>query len=207
MAKKNETKTIENENIITENLDETQVEVTDKKELEEITDENIVVPEKIVEGETIKEEDRPLDMHEYIPVKSLTEGSLSYTDEMKGIKYLWRRFGDVQNIPFVELQSMMAMYPSFFEDLNILVQDKRVIKKLNLGYIYQNIDMKIINDIDYIFSLSSDKIRQIINDLSENVKDNLKSRAYILVSEHKLTDLNIIKVLEDELQIDLRILD
>ncbi len=174
--------------------------------LEEVEEKNEEI--KIEETKEIeKEVEKPLDMREYIEVRSVTEGSLSYTDTFKGIKYLWRNFGSIQKVPFEVLQSMMSMYPSYFDEPNIIITDKRVIRELNLEDTYANLDMEIINDLDSIFTLSSKVLKNKINELSDTIKDNLKIRAFKLIEKNKLNDYDIIKTLEKELKIDLQMMN
>ena len=173
-----------------------------KEEIIETTKENTDVEKVEEKQEEVIVQKQPLDMNEYIPVRSVTEGSLSYTDENKGIKYLWNKFGDVLRIKYEVLQSMFSMYPSYFEEPNIIVEDERVIEELNLKYIYEDINMQAINDLDKILNLPSEELTSTISGLSENVRDNLKSRAFTLIQNGQIDSHKTIKVLEKTLKID-----
>lgn len=179
-------------------------EKTQVQEEQTVQENDVIQEEKVQEEQTIvnEKEKKPLDMNDYISVKSVTEGSLSYTDENKGIKYLWNKFGDVLKIKYEILQSMFSMYPSYFEEPNIIVEDERVIEELNLGYIYADINMKAINDLDKILLLPPKEFEKIIKDLSENVKDNLKARAFTLIQNGKIDSHKMIKTLEKTLKVD-----
>ena len=187
----------------------TEEKTQEKVQEEQTIQENDIIQEEKVQEEQIivtEKEKKPLDMNEYISVKSVTEGSLSYTDENKGIKYLWNKFGDVLKIKYEILQSMFSMYPSYFEEPNIVVEDERVIEELNLGYIYEDINMKAINDLDKILLLPPKEFEKTYKDLSENVKDNLKARAFTLIQNGKIDSHKTIKMLEKTLKVDFDIM-
>lgn len=177
------------------------IEKENENEKTEIKEE--IMPEEI---KPIRTQPREILANEYIQVRSVTEGGLTYIDPRTKMKYLWSEYGSVQSMTFDVLLSMRASSPTFLTTPYVVIDDKDVVEKLHIGYIYDDFDFEIANDLERFFETSISDMRMRIRKLPECIKDNLKIKARALYKEKKLADLNRIKMLEEELNIDLTIL-
>lgn len=153
-----------------------------------------------------KKEPREISVNEYINVRSVTEGSLSYLDKRTNMKYLWSNYGAIQSMTFDALLSMKASHPIFLTTPYIVIDDEDVVTKLNIGYVYNDFDFEIADDLEKFFTTSINDMRNHIRKLPECIKENIKLKARDLYKKKILSDLNRIKMLEQELNIDLSIL-
>lgn len=174
-----------------------------EKENEKTEIKEEIMPEEI---KPIRSQPREILANEYIQVRSVTEGGLTYIDPRTKMKYLWSEYGSVQSMTFDVLLSIRASSPTFLTIPYVVIDDKDVVEKLHIGYIYDDFDFEVANDLERFFETSISDMRMRIRKLPECIKDNLKIKARALYKEKKLADLNRIKMLEEELNIDLTIL-
>lgn len=174
--------------------------------------ENIIETEKTtvvteVEEKEIKERKiRDISVNEYIEVRSVTEGGLIYIDERTKMRFIWNNYGSTQSMTFDAILAMNASHPIFLTHPFLVIDDKDVVEKLHIGYVYDEYNFEIANDLDSFFQKPVGYMRDMIRKLPSNIKENLKIKSRELYNKEILSDLNKIKMLEDELQIDLSIL-
>lgn len=170
--------------------------------------------EDIMQQEEVKEEaieekpkqPREISINEQIPVRSVTEGGLIYVDPQTNQRYIWDKYGSVLHITFEKISNMYASYPQFLTEPYIVIDDKDVIEKLHLEYVYNEFNFEVADNLDKFFTKSVNEMRNIIRKLPTSIKENLKTKARMLYTNNKLSDLNKIQMLQEELKIDLRIL-
>lgn len=145
-------------------------------------------------------------LNEYVNVRSVTQGTLSYTDNRTSFKYTWNGYGSKQLMTYETILAMNASYPLYFTSPYVVIDDKDVVSNLNFDYIYEEFDFDVIDKLEKFFELTTSEIQEKLSKLPKHIKDNLKVKARELHTKGTLTDLNKIRLLENELNIDLMIL-
>lgn len=184
-------------------------DIENKEEKIELNSEEIITEEKIEEKKEIKEEKkepREILANEFIEVRSVTEGSLSYLDPRTKMKYVWNQYGAIQSMTFESLLSLNASSPAFLTTPLVVVDDKDVAEKLHITYIYNDFDFEVADNLDKFFKFPIEEMRKRIRKLPDCIKENIKVKARSLYKNGTLSDLNRIKMLEQELKIDLSVL-
>lgn len=177
-------------------------DIENKEEKIELNSEEIITEEKIEE----KKEPREILANEFIEVRSVTEGSLSYLDPRTKMKYVWNQYGAIQSMTFESLLSLNASSPAFLTTPLVVVDDKDVAEKLHITYIYNDFDFEVADNLDKFFKFPIEEMRKRIRKLPDCIKENIKVKARSLYKNGTLSDLNRIKMLEQELKIDLSVL-
>ena len=152
-------------------------------------------PEKIV---PIK---RELDPHMYVTVKNGFNGTLVYRSKRTGERFIWREFGDEQDIELQELRSARNADKIFFVNNWFLFDDPEIIEWLGMERYYKYaLDSK---EFDKIFTKKPDEIEKIVSALSEGQRKTLIFRTKQMISEGKIDSIRVINALEKSLSVDL----
>lgn len=128
--------------------------------------------------------------------KNGTRGNLIYKSTRNlGYEVEWNEFGEEQQIDFGELLSMRGSQRRFFEENWILIDDPEVIKKLGVERYYKNVPS--VEDFDDIFSLSPDKLKERISEMSDGMKDSIRIRAKELIKDGVIDSRATIKAISE----------
>lgn len=134
--------------------------------------------------------------HDLILVKNGTAGELVYIAPRSGVTYMFDVFGDEQEIPFGELKATrMGNYATFFKRQWFLIDDKEAIKQLGIEKYYNN--QLTFDELNGIFDLKEDEIREKFKNMSDDQKNTLGFLTVKKMKNKEITDLNIIRLLED----------
>ena len=102
-----------------------------------------------------------------IPVTSLWCGKLTYISKKDGSTYEWNEFGEVVDIEFRELKTMLSNQKRFFID-NWITMDKEVIEALKIERYYpKHIEF---DDLNNIAEKSEKEIEEILTGISNAMK-------------------------------------
>lgn len=142
----------------------------------------------------------PLEDSDEIEVISLVP-NVSYKDRKTLDMYEWREVGHTEYMTFDTLKNMWRTDKGYFKNLWLKPMDARVINKFGLT--------KTFKDYEYLMDGSNytkkninaicDAIKATPNGLKFAICDKVKN----LVINSEVTDVSVIKVLENRLQIDL----
>lgn len=144
------------------------------------------------------------DMHELIPCRSIVMGQLIYkSPKTMGYTVIWNNFGDVEYLELGELIAMKNVYPRFFSEPWIMIDDVDAIKYLNLEKYYKNIIDA--DNIDSIFDLSLEKFVDTLQKVPRGIKNVIVQRAVELIKEKKLDSIAKMEAIEKAFNVDLRI--
>lgn len=131
-----------------------------------------------------------------------TAGNLIYKSLLNpGYTVEWDGFGDTQDLEYRELVSMRGNQRRFFEDNWILIDDYRIIQKLDVDRYYRN--SLTTDHFDEVFSMPADKIKEVVPSLPGGTKDAIASRAKDKIESGELDSRSAIKALEDSLSVEL----
>jgi hypothetical protein len=148
----------------------------------------------------------PLDLN--VSCKSAVRGTLTYLSKrMAGYEIVWNDFADEEFVEFQELLSMRNTDLRFFKDNWIVIEDsdeytaKEIMDALRVSQYYKcNID---VDNFDSLFNESPTKIKEIVSNMSNGLKETVGMRAKQLYNTGKLDSLNRINAFEEALGIEL----
>ncbi len=121
-------------------------------------------------------------------------GMLSYKSKRNGTPLLFQSFGDSDNIPFGELQTMRSTQPAFFQNNWILIDDDEVIAALGVGKYYEN-SLKL-DEFDTVFSKTSKQLTEILSKIPPAQKTVLFHMACEKVKNGEIDSKKKIEALE-----------
>ena len=152
-------------------------------------------------GELQEIVDLPMDT--VINVKSITYGGLTYKSRTTNAVFRWNQIGEIQPMTIGEINEMNNYKADFLRKPLVILIDEKAIKKFRLTPVYENVAK--INNLGAVFNSGDmNKIDKVISDaLSVNMRDILISKVRQMYKNKKLTDINVLRLLEKRLQFDL----
>ena len=148
-------------------------------------------------GEKI--EDIPIDT--VIPVRSITFGSLIYKSRSNNATYIWNEIGAVEHMTIAAITEMNNYNVDFLRKPLVILLDERAVKQFRLTEVYENVAK--INNLKALFKSDLKTIsRTIDNALAVNMRDMLISKVRTMYKKNTLTDVRVLKLLEQKLQFD-----
>lgn len=127
--------------------------------------------------------------------------NVSYKERATGDFYTWETPGQVETMTFGVLQNMWRETKSYFKNMWLKPLDDRVIKKFNLGNIYDKYDF--LMDSKNYTAENANKICESINSTPSELKLSLCNKVKSLVASGEVTDIKVIREIEKALNIDL----
>ena len=152
-------------------------------------------------GEIEEIVDLPMDYT--LNVKSITYGGLTYKSRTTNAVFRWNQIGEIQPMTIAEINEMNNYKADFLRKPLVILMDERAIKKFRLTPVYENVAK--INNLGAVFNSGDmNKFDKGISDaLSVNMRDILISKVRQMYKNRKLTDINVLRLLEKRLQFDL----
>ena len=146
-------------------------------------------------------EEVDLSLNESIPVKSITFGGLTYKSRSTNAIYRWNQIGAIEYMTVAELNEMNNYKRAFLNKPLVILLDERAIKKFRLQKVYENVAK--ISNLKQLFKSDLSTIsRTVQNAIDVNMRDILISKVRQMIKNKSLTDINVIKLLEDKLKHD-----
>lgn len=180
----------------TTNTKSTPVETVEKVE---------VVKAEVVQEPTAKPKKRlEINRDELIPCRSAVT-NLVYISKRTSEKFEWAEYGDVQYITLGELIAMKSTQPRMLKEGWLIVDDEEAIEQLGLAKMYGNLFE--IEDIDSFFELEEYEMKRILTNMPRGFKNSLGNFARERVESGELDSNRKIKILEELLDIDLKIFE
>ena len=131
--------------------------------------------------------------------------NLVYISKRTSEKFEWADYGDVQYISMGELITMKSTQPRMLKEGWIIVDDEDAIEQLGLAKMYGNLFE--IDDIDEFFELSDTEMKRILTNMPRGFKNTLATFAREKIQSGELDSNKKIKLLEDLLEVDLKIFE
>lgn len=180
---KNATKTIDND--VVEN-DAVVI-------VEEMNEKNEKIEKKSIKVEPLEDSDE-------IEVVSLVP-NVSYKDSKTGDMYEWDNVGHPEDMTFETLKNLWRNNKGYFRNMWLKPNDDRVINKFGLTKTFEKYEylMDASNYTKKNINAICEAISSTPNGLKFAICDKVKS----LVVNGEVTDVSVIKALENRLQIDL----
>lgn len=137
-----------------------------------------------------------------INVRSITFGKLVYKSPTNNAMFIWNNIGEVRQMTIAELTEMNNQCPDFLMNPNVILLNEDAIRMFRLNSVYENVAQ--INNLKTLFKQNTETIEKAIDRaLMANMRDVLISKIRAMYSNKALTDINVIKLLEEKLQFDL----
>lgn len=183
------------------------VQVTPKKET---TAEVIGTFDKVVDSvsnvDTAKapsSREAKLTNEEEIAVRSVTFGGLTWVSPRTNAHYRWNEIGAIEYIPFGELITMNNTARAFLFDPLVYIQDGRVVEYFRLNATYEKITC--VDKLEEMFNKGDlDEIGVALRSLvNTNMRDIAISKIRTLRQESKLTNIDVIRLIEKVLCFDM----
>jgi hypothetical protein len=171
----------------------TSAKKTPTKEV--IQEEVVEVVEKPVKKKRIIERD------EVVACRNLTSGKLIYISKKTGLETVWSVYGDEEYLEVGELLTMRSSQPKFLKNPWLLIDDEEVVEYLGLKSIYDTI--LPVDELDSLFDLTVNEVRNILPKLPKGLRDLLAEKARQGIQDGTLNNLQVIRLLEQELKLDL----
>ncbi len=145
--------------------------------------------------------DIPLD--EEIAVRSVVFGGLTWKSQRSGAYYRWNEIGETLYIPFNELITMNNTSHDFLFTPFVIFQDERVVNYFRLNSVYEKI--ACVNNLENLFDEGNlDEIGSALrNIVNTGMRDIAISKIRTLRGEHKLTNIDVIRLIEKILCFDM----
>lgn len=145
-------------------------------------------------------EEEPLSDSDEIEVMALIP-HVSYEDARTSDYYQWDSVGQVELMTFDAIKAMHRKYKAYFGDMWLKPLDERVIKKLGLTRTYEKYDYLMDENnytVDHI-----DEVLDGISSASNGLKIAVVNRVKDLVAQGVVSNVKVIKKLENKLDIEL----
>lgn len=142
-----------------------------------------------------------LDHNMFVTVRNGFHGPLYYRDHNTSEEHFWPEFGDESDMTLGTLMNARGSQRRFFSDNWWLIDDPDVIEYLGVSRYYKN--ALSYEDFYEIFELPYDEIREKIEGLSDGQKRSVAFMAKEQIESGELSDLNVVKMLEDVLHTEL----
>ncbi|WP_226035615.1 hypothetical protein [Aquibacillus saliphilus] len=144
---------------------------------------------------------KSIDRDLMVSCRNLTSGRLTYISKKTGLETVWSEFGDEEYVDVAELLTMKTSQPKFLKEPWLFIDDEDVSEYLGLKELYKNIIP--IDEVDDFFSLSANEARKIVPKLPKGTKQLIGEKARIGITDGTLNNLQLVKLLEQELKLDL----
>ena len=137
-----------------------------------------------------------------VRVKSITFGGLTYKSRSTNAVLRWNQIGAVQDMTIAELNEMNNYKTDFLRKPLVILMDEKAIKKFRLTPVYENVAK--INNLSEVFKSDMATIKKVIDDaIRVNMRDVLISKVRQMYKTDRLTNVKILKLLQDKLQFDI----
>lgn len=183
MAKTSTTKTVAEE-IVVETVDDVA---------EEMNEETKKTTKKAVKAE-------PLDKFDEIEVVSLIP-NVSYKDSKTQDMYEWDKIGHTEYMTVETLDNMWRNNKGYFKNLWLKPNDDRVINKFGLTKTFEKYEY-LMDGSNYT-KKNIDKICEAISNTPNGLKLSICDKVKNLVVDGEVTDVFVIRALENRLKINL----
>lgn len=163
-----------------------------------VTEENDNV--EVVVQKPKKKVVEPLNDYDEIDVVSLIP-NVSYKDSKTGDTYRWDVVGHVEPMTFETLKNMWRNHKGYFKDMCLRPDDERVIDKFGLTKTFEKYEF-LMDESNYTRE-NIDKICKVISSTPNGLKYSIYNKVKNLVISGKVTDVLVIRTLENHLKLDL----
>ena len=161
---------------------------------------DIAAKESVSTTSTKKTTEIKLNDSDEIEVVSLIP-NVSYEDKKTGDMYIWESVGHTEYMAFSVLKDMWRSHKGYFRNLVLKPLDERVVSHFSLQNLYDSYDY-LMDSKNYTRDKIADVCNKILNTPS-GLKNNIYGNIRAMVDNGKMTDINIIKYIDNTLGMEL----
>ena len=194
---KKQTGTIEE---VQETVENVEVEVEQKAQTPEPTPAPVAVQTKKVRQKRVLN----IDHNDLIECLS-TQSNLIYISKRTNEKFEWENLDDALSLTMGELIAMKSGQSRFLSEGWLIVNDSEAIEYLGLEKVYGN--MFDIDDMDSFFKLDLDEMKRILSNIPRGFKGTIAYYAREKIQNGELDSRNKVALLEEMLDVDLKIFE
>lgn len=144
---------------------------------------------------------KAIPMDAMVMVRSAVNGTLIYVSKRtNGYTETWSALGEEIPMEMAELYSMKNTDRAFFTE-NWIEVDPVVLRDLQMERFYEN--SVSVADLDKVFEMTGDELRNAIRRMKENTKNAFALEAMRRVENGELDNFRTISVIEEELKCEL----
>ena len=171
---------------------------TAKSAVEEVVTETTAAEEMNERND--KKTVKPLNDFDEIKVVSIIP-NISYKDSRTGDFYEWDEIGHVEYMTFDILKNMWRSHKGYFRNMWLKPEDDRVINKFGLTKTFEKYE-SLMDKSNYT-KKNIDAICDAISGAPNGLKASIYDKVKNLVIDGDITDVTVIRKLENRLKIDL----
>lgn len=166
----------------------------------DVTVNDIAVKESVSTTSTKKTTEIKLNDSDEIEVVSLIP-NVSYEDKKTGDMYIWESVGHTEYMAFSVLKDMWRSHKGYFRNLVLKPLDERVVSHFSLQNLYDSYDY-LMDPKNYTKDKIADVCSKIL-DTPSGLKNTIYGNIRAMVDNGKMTDINIIKYIDNTLGMEL----
>lgn len=129
-------------------------------------------------------------------------GDLTHRSGTSGRMWSFKHFGQTAKIPYGEILTIRNNSPKVFENGWLVILNKQIQEDFGLVEIYKNILTP--ENIDSVFEKNLEEMKEFVENLPEEMKVVLVSKARELYKDKKLDSVSTIDYIENKFDISLK---
>lgn len=166
----------------------------------DVTVNDIAVKESVSTTSTKKTTEIKLNDSDEIEVVSLIP-NVSYEDKKTGDMYIWESVGHTEYMAFSVLKDMWRSHKGYFRNFVLKPLDERVVFHFSLQNLYDSYDY-LMDPKNYTKDKIADVCSKIL-DTPSGLKNTIYGNIRAMVDNGKMSDINIIKYIDNALGMEL----
>jgi hypothetical protein len=156
---------------------------------------------KPVKQEEVKPTPKKLENDYSVTIMNNTSGQVFYRSKRTGVEWSLFEYGETSEIPLDELISLKNAHRRYLNDTWLIILDEDVVKHLGLQKLYENVLTP--DELDRFYRLPADQVIEILSKMPKGMQETVVGQAMIRTENKTLSDLNVIRAIEDTLKVDI----
>lgn len=164
------------------------------------------VVDEVVTKPVAKKVNKPKhDPNELVPCRSVRFGELILIGPKTRMPYSWANEGDIREVEYQDLVSWRALHSRYLYDPMIIIEDEDICEewKADLGALYDSLQQV---DLKEMFKLPHRQFVSQLKKLPDGMKSTVQNMAYAMIQDGTLYDLRTIKVIDEVLGTELKMM-
>ena len=137
---------------------------------------------------------------EFVEVRSVYDGGVTYDSPKTKISYFWTNKGDIEVMTIEEVLTMNSTRPKCLSVPWLAVNDPRVIEGLGLGKVVDMIEK--IEDTDALIEMDLNELEELIKSLNPEQKNNLRDEIAKKIEANEIDSYVVVVTLKRLLEIN-----
>ena len=137
---------------------------------------------------------------EFVEVRSVYDGGVTYDSPKTKISYFWTNKGDIEVMTIEEVLTMNSTRPKCLSVPWLAVNDPRVIEGLGLGKVVDMIEK--IEDTDALIEMDLNELEGLIKSLNTEQKNNLRDEIAKKIEANEIDSYVVVVTLKRLLEIN-----